>query len=65
MLFVVAVSCMSIEAVAFEPTATTTAKFETATNTNSLFGRRKGYRKKRGFMWGLFKKKNSCNCPKH
>ncbi|MGV3559274.1 hypothetical protein [Larkinella arboricola] len=24
----------------------------------------RGYRKKKGFMWGLFKKKNSCGCPK-
>ena len=27
--------------------------------------KRKGYHKKRGFMWGLFKKRNSCDCPKH
>ena len=26
--------------------------------------KKKGYRKKRGFMWGLFKKKD-CGCPKH
>lgn len=26
--------------------------------------KRKGYRKKRGFMWGLFRKKD-CGCPKH
>lgn len=31
----------------------------------SIFKRkRKGYHKKRGFMWGLFKK-NDCGCPKH
>lgn len=31
-----------------------------------IFKRKKarGYRKKKGFMWGLFKKKNSCGCPK-
>ncbi|WP_435357007.1 hypothetical protein [Emticicia sp. SJ17W-69] len=23
------------------------------------------YRKKKGFMWGLFKGKNQCDCPKH
>jgi hypothetical protein len=31
-------------------------------------GRRKksgSYRKKKGFMWGLFKGKNQCDCPKH
>lgn len=31
-------------------------------------GRRKkngSYRKKKGFMWGLFKGKGQCDCPKH
>jgi hypothetical protein len=23
------------------------------------------YKRKKGFMWGLFKKKSSCDCPKH
>jgi hypothetical protein len=23
------------------------------------------YKKKKGFMWGLFKKRNDCDCPKH
>lgn len=26
--------------------------------------KKKGYRKKKGFMWGLFRK-NNCGCPKH
>jgi len=25
----------------------------------------KVYRKKRGFLWGLFKSKKSCDCPKY
>lgn len=25
--------------------------------------KRKGYRKKKGFMWGLFRKKSGCGCP--
>ncbi|GAB3894409.1 hypothetical protein GCM10028803_09330 [Larkinella knui] len=25
----------------------------------------RGYRKKKGFMWGLFRGKNACGCPKH
>ena len=30
----------------------------------SIFKRKKkGYRRKKGFMWGLFKKKD-CGCPK-
>ncbi|WP_337042914.1 hypothetical protein [Emticicia sp. 17c] len=31
-------------------------------------GRRKkngSYRKKKGFLWGIFKGKNQCDCPKH
>lgn len=31
-------------------------------------GRRKKngvYKKSKGFMWGLFKGKNQCDCPKH
>jgi hypothetical protein len=31
-------------------------------------GRRKKsgtYRKKKGFMWGLFRGKSQCDCPKH
>lgn len=23
------------------------------------------FKRKKGFMWGLFKKKSSCDCPKH
>ncbi|MCY7357320.1 MAG: hypothetical protein LH609_07575 [Rudanella sp.] len=35
------------------------------TKEETIFKRkRKGYRKKKGFMWGLFKK-NDCGCPKH
>jgi hypothetical protein len=31
-------------------------------------GRKKkngSYRKKKGFMWGIFKGKSQCDCPKH
>lgn len=36
------------------------------TVSQQIFGKKKhkGYRKKKGFMWGLFKK-NDCGCPKH
>jgi hypothetical protein len=47
--------------------AATTRSTETtvkATETTLFKRKRKGYRKKRGFMWGLFKK-NDCGCPKH
>ncbi|ARK09984.1 hypothetical protein [Fibrivirga algicola] len=40
------------------PTRSSTVKEE------SIFKRKKkGYRRKKGFMWGLFKKKD-CGCPK-
>ncbi len=47
--------------------AVRTATTETTVKTKeeTIFKRkRKGYRKKKGFMWGLFKK-NDCGCPKH
>lgn len=34
------------------------------TKTEQLLRKKKGYRKKKGFMWGLFRK-NNCGCPKH
>ena len=56
----------------------TTPEFSQAASTDSRTtvsvkkelgkGRRKkngSYRKKKGFMWGLFKGKNQCDCPKH
>ncbi|RYF76178.1 MAG: hypothetical protein EOO39_05880 [Cytophagaceae bacterium] len=36
----------------------------TTVKEESIFKRKKkGYRRKKGFMWGLFKKKD-CGCPK-
>ncbi|MFN8358218.1 MAG: hypothetical protein U0Y10_27390 [Spirosomataceae bacterium] len=46
----------------------TFADVDSATHTqqSQLFKRKKakGYRKKKGFLWGLFRK-NDCGCPKH
>ncbi len=64
-LVVTALLCLQIEASAIEPNKAESTHFETTTISNNTIGRRKGYRKKRGFLWGLFKKKNACNCPKH
>ena len=42
------------------PLSTTSASVK----EESIFKRKKkGYRRKKGFMWGLFKKKD-CGCPK-
>jgi hypothetical protein len=27
--------------------------------------RKKGYRRKRGFLWGIFRKRSQCDCPKN
>ena len=35
------------------------------TNSEQTTLGRKRFRKKRGFMWGLFKKRNPCGCPSH
>lgn len=42
-----------------------TTETTVTTKEETIFKRkRKGYRKKKGFMWGLFKK-NDCGCPNH
>lgn len=43
--------------------------FENSTSIkDKQFGRKTKdgrYKRKKGFMWGLFKKKSDCDCPKH
>ncbi|MFN3847891.1 MAG: hypothetical protein ACK4NY_00610 [Spirosomataceae bacterium] len=44
------------------------ASFHTLSSKNLGGGKRNKngrYRKKKGFLWGLFKGKNQCDCPKH
>lgn len=44
---------------------TATTETTVKTKEETIFKRkRKGYHKKKGFMWGLFRK-NDCGCPKH
>jgi len=44
---------------------TTTTETTIKTKEETIFKRkRKGYHKKKGFMWGYFRK-NDCGCPKH
>ena len=38
---------------------------EKAKEENIFRKKRKGYRKKKGFLWGLFRKKNDCGCPSY
>jgi hypothetical protein len=46
---------------------TTQATPSISTDNQALLRRKKPrpYRKKKGFLWGLFKGRNSCDCPKH
>ncbi len=47
------------------PALSATPETTVAPNQTTIFKRkRKGFRQKKGFMWGLFKK-NDCGCPKH
>jgi hypothetical protein len=40
------------------------ATIEAASEKSSLRKRRRN-RQRKGFMWGLFRKRNACDCPKH
>ncbi len=42
----------------------TNPEFNLTTKSQTAFGRKRP-RRKRGFLWGLFKKKNPCGCPSH
>jgi DNA modification methylase len=48
---------------------TTKNQTESISKSEALGGGKRNkngrYRKKKGFMWGLFKGKNQCDCPKH
>lgn len=44
--------------------ATKKATIEAASEKSSL-RKRKRNRQRKGFMWGLFRKRNACDCPKH
>ena len=56
--------CCQVEATAIEPLAKSETTLKDA---KSVLGKRrnKAPRRKKGFLWGLFKKKSSCDCPKH
>jgi len=41
---------------------TASPEWRTKEQTTTL-RKRKTYRKKKGFMWGLFRKKSGCGCP--
>jgi hypothetical protein len=64
-LFLVAVTALVLtEAPVSAAVSTSTATTVKAKEEMVFKRKRKGYRKKKGFMWGLFKK-NDCGCPKH
>ncbi len=45
-----------------EARATVSIKEELGKGRRKKSGR---YKKKKGFLWGLFKSKNQCDCPRH
>lgn len=52
----------------FSQAATTDTKTSVSVKGELGKGRRKkngSYKRKKGFMWGLFKGKKQCDCPKH
>lgn len=57
---------IQVEAPAFEAkTATKKATIEAASSDKFSLRKRKRNRQRKGFMWGLFRKRNACDCPKH
>ncbi|MEZ0540476.1 hypothetical protein [Fibrella arboris] len=46
-----------------EAPASSLSAHPTVTEVASIKRKKKGFRRKKGFMWGLFKKKG-CGCPK-
>ncbi len=63
-LFAVAMLGLSEAPVSAAVVTTTTETTVKAKEATVFLRKRKGYRKKKGFMWGLFRK-NDCGCPKH
>jgi hypothetical protein len=55
------------ESVAYAPVAATTTDTQLNANPERTERRRRNrqQRQRRGFMWGLFKKKSPCGCPNH
>lgn len=41
-----------------------TTTIEAASDAKTLRKKRRN-RQRKGFMWGLFRKRNACDCPKH
>jgi hypothetical protein len=63
LLFVFLLGVMVLpEQVSAAPSASTEVSVQDAASKR----RNKGYRKKKGFLWGLFKKKDKgCGCPSY
>lgn len=59
-VFSVLMSCLQVEAEASSVSLSETSI--KATHTEATYKTRR--RKKKGFLWGLFRKKD-CGCPKH
>ncbi len=56
---------IQVEAPRVEAKVTTKKATIEAASEKSLLRKRKRYRQRKGFMWGLFRKRNACDCPKN
>ena len=45
--------------------ATKKATIEAASSEKFSLRKRKRNRQRKGFMWGLFRKRNACDCPRN
>jgi hypothetical protein len=60
-LFSILISCFSLETQAENTVSLTKTTVSTSSTESKTVIKR---RRKKGFLWGLFKK-NDCGCPKH
>ena len=58
-------SLIQVEAPAVEAKAFTKKATIGAASEKSLLRKRKRNRQRKGFMWGLFRKRNACDCPRN
>lgn len=56
---------IQVEAPTVEAKVATKKATIAAASENSSLRKRRRNRQRKGFMWGLFRKRNACDCPKH
>jgi hypothetical protein len=56
---------IQVETPTVEAKATTKKATIGAATEKSSFRKRRRNRQRKGFMWGLFRKRNACDCPRN